>query len=246
MSDPVDALVGRKKKEPDPPDSACSVGWTRPQRVRLADVDNPLSLDGGGSLAPVDVEFETYGELSPARDNAILIFHALSGDAHVAGWDATCEEYGRLWRAKRPGWWDEMIGPSKAFDTSRYCVVCANVLGSCYGTTGPMSPRPDTGEPYALSFPVVTVGDWVRLQVRLLDYLGMADQSERLQAFESVLELPKPLLRYVRVPFDLPPGTLAATKLDGELVQRGLMIAKVPAGQLADAEEEEEEEEEEE
>jgi homoserine O-acetyltransferase len=174
MSDPVDALVGRKKREVDPPDSPRSVGWTRPQHARLADADHPLPLDCGGAIAPVDVEFETYGELSPARDNAILIFHALSGDAHVAGWDAAWEEYRRPWREQAmPHWWDTMVGPGKAFDTSRYFVICANVLGSCYGTTGPMSPHPASGEPYGLRFPPVTVGDWVRLQVRLLDHLGI-------------------------------------------------------------------------
>jgi homoserine O-acetyltransferase len=173
MSDPVDARPTKAKKPIDPPDSPRSVGWTRPRQALLADAARPLPLDCGVTIAPVTVEYETYGEISPAKDNAILIFHALSGDAHVAGWDATWEESGRAWRAKRVGWWDEMIGPGKAFDTSRYFVICANVLGSCYGTTGPTSPNPVSGEPYGLSFPVVTVGDWVRLQVRLLDHLGI-------------------------------------------------------------------------
>lgn len=173
MSDPVDARSGRAKKEPDAPDSPSSVGWTTHHHARLADLADPLPLDCGFTLAPIDVEYETYGTLSPERDNAILIFHALSGDAHVAGWDTTWEEDGRAWRKRRPGWWDEMVGPGKAFDTSRYCVICANVLGSCYGTTGPLSVNEATGEPYGLTFPVVTVGDWVRLQVRLLDHLGI-------------------------------------------------------------------------
>ncbi len=174
MGDVVDAQIGPRKRLPDPPDSPRSVGWTRPQRVRLADERNPLPLDCGLAFQPIEVEFETYGTLSPARDNAILIFHALSGDAHLAGWDLTWKESGRPWReAKIPNWWDSMVGPSKAFDTSRYFVICANVLGSCYGTTGPSSPRPATGRPYGLSFPPVTVGDWVRLQVRLLDHLGI-------------------------------------------------------------------------
>jgi len=121
----------------------------------------------------VTVEYETYGELSPARDNAVMICHALSGDAHVAGWCSHADEDNRPWRKSRPGWWDTLVGPGKAFDTNRYFVIAANVMGSCYGTTGPASPRPDTGQPYALSFPIVTVGDWVRLHVRLLDHLGI-------------------------------------------------------------------------
>lgn len=172
MSDPVDARVGAESRY-EPADSPTSVGRTRPQRVLLADAGDPLPLDGGGSLAPITVEYETYGELSPARDNAVLIFHALSGDAHAAGWCAQWLEDDRPWRESRPGWWDTMIGPGKAFDTSRYQIICANVLGSCYGTTGPSSVNPATGHPYALTFPVVTVGDWVRLQVRLLDHLGI-------------------------------------------------------------------------
>jgi homoserine O-acetyltransferase len=126
----------------------------------------------------VDVEYELYGELNERRDNAILLLHALSGDAHAAGWDTRAEADGRLWRKGRPGWWDAMVGPGKAFETRRYCVICSNVLGSCYGTTGPASPDPATGKRYGLRFPVVTVGDWVRLQERLVSYLGL----ERLLA----------------------------------------------------------------
>lgn len=172
MSDPLDARTDARK-EPDSADSPRSVGWTRPKRVQLADAGSPLELDCGATLAPVTVEYETYGELSAARDNAVLIVHALSGDAHAAGWCRQWREDDRPWRQRKPGWWDEMIGPGKGFDTSRYFVICANVLGSCYGTTGPSSINPATGHPYALDFPVVTVGDWVRLQVRLLDHLGI-------------------------------------------------------------------------
>jgi homoserine O-acetyltransferase len=141
--------------------------------LQLATGQNPFALEMGGSVGPIHVEYETYGELSPGRDNVILITHALSGDAHVAGWDADAKKTGRLWRLKHPGWWDDIVGPGKAIDTSRYFVLCANFLGSCYGTTGPMSDNPATGRPYGLSFPVVTVGDWVQLQARLLDALGI-------------------------------------------------------------------------
>ncbi|MCC7495045.1 MAG: homoserine O-acetyltransferase [Fimbriimonadaceae bacterium] len=188
MSDPANALVGRKKRSSDPPDSPRSVGWVTPQHALLASAANPLPLDCGRHLAPVSVEYETYGALNAARDNAILILHALSGDAHVAGWDATNQapDCARPWRhwcvapdgsdrehGKSPNWWDTMIGPGKAFDTNHFCVICANVLGSCYGTTGPSSLDPATGRPYGLSFPAVTVRDWVRLHARLLDHLGI-------------------------------------------------------------------------
>ncbi|MBC7341033.1 MAG: homoserine O-acetyltransferase [Clostridia bacterium] len=178
MSDPLNLLPAKKSSRFEVPDSPGSVGWTFPQRVQLADATNPLPLEGGGSLAPVEVEYETYGQLNQDASNAILILHALSGDAHVAGWDASAREYGRPWRLDRPGWWDSMVGPGKAFDTRKYFVICSNVLGGCYGTTGPGSVDPATGRPYGLRFPVVTVGDWVRLQERLVSHLGI----ERLWA----------------------------------------------------------------
>jgi homoserine O-acetyltransferase/O-succinyltransferase len=123
-----------------------------------------LSLDGGGALAPVDVAYETYGVLNAAKSNAILILHAFSLDAHAAGISH---------EAGKPGWWDNMIGPGKAFDTAKYFVICSNVLGGCRGTTGPSSINPDTGCPYAMSFPVITVPDMVRLQKMLIDRLGI-------------------------------------------------------------------------
>lgn len=172
MTDPLNASL-RKESAFDPPDSPTSVGWTRPKRVILADQQNSLPLDCGAGLAPVTVEYETYGKLSPAKDNAIFILHALSGDAHAAGWDSEWQRDNRPWRKNRPGWWDEAIGPGKAFDSSIYFIVCANILGSCYGTTGPWEKDPQTGKPYALNFPVVTVDDWVRLHLRLQDYLGI-------------------------------------------------------------------------
>lgn len=123
-----------------------------------------LPLESGVTFGPITVAYETYGTLSPARDNAIVVCHALSGGANAAGWHAG---------AKHPGWWDDMIGPGKAFDTNQYFVISSNVLGSCYGTSGPSSIDPKTGKPYGLTFPVVTIGDMVRLQSRLLDHLGI-------------------------------------------------------------------------
>jgi homoserine O-acetyltransferase/O-succinyltransferase len=122
-----------------------------------------LSLDSGATLTDVDVAYETYGELNAARSNAILVLHAFSGDAHAAG----------INHEGKPGWWDNMIGPGKGFDTSRYFVICTNVLGGCRGTTGPASINPATGCPYAMSFPVITIADMVRLQKMLIDHLGI-------------------------------------------------------------------------
>src|SRR3954454_11921706 len=122
-----------------------------------------VPLDSGQTLTQVDVAYETYGQLNAAHSNAILVLHAFSGDAHAAG----------INHEGKPGWWDNMVGPGKGFDTSRYYVICANVLGGCRGTTGPSSVNPATGCPFAMSFPVITIGDMVRLQKMLVDSLGI-------------------------------------------------------------------------
>ncbi len=124
-----------------------------------------IALDSGATLSPVEIAYETYGELNAAHSNAILITHAFTGDAHAAG---ISHETGK------PGWWDNMIGPGKAFDTDRYFVICSNVLGGCQGTTGPASTNPATGRPYAMSFPVITIRDMVRLQRMLIGHLGIS------------------------------------------------------------------------
>ena len=123
-----------------------------------------ISLDCGATLAPVEVAYETYGTLNASKSNAILVLHAFSGDAHAAG---ISPETGK------PGWWDNMIGPGKGFDTDKYFVICSNVLGGCRGTTGPASINPATGCPYAMSFPVITISDMVRLQKMLIDSFGI-------------------------------------------------------------------------
>jgi homoserine O-acetyltransferase len=123
-----------------------------------------IALESGAVLSPVEVAYETYGVLNAAKTNAILIMHAFSGDAHAAG---IGPETGK------PGWWDNMIGPGKAFDTEKYFVICSNVLGGCRGTTGPSSIHASTGCPYAMSFPVITIPDMVRLQKMLIDHLGI-------------------------------------------------------------------------
>lgn len=142
---------------------AQSVGLVKTQSWTFD--DPPLELDCGRTLSPVTQAYETYGELSPERDNAILIFHALSGDAHVAGYHSPED--------KRPGWWDTMVGPGKAFDTNRYFVICANVIGGCKGSTGPSSINPATGRPYGPTFPILTLSDMVRAQERLVTHLGI-------------------------------------------------------------------------
>jgi homoserine O-acetyltransferase len=124
-----------------------------------------ISLESGAILSPVEVAFETYGKLNAVQSNAILILHAFSGDAHAAG-------IGR--ENGKPGWWDSMIGSGKAFDTDEYFIICSNVLGGCQGTTGPSSVNPETGVPYGMSFPVITIGDMVKLQKMLVDSLGIS------------------------------------------------------------------------
>lgn len=123
-----------------------------------------LELDCGITLAPVDVAYQTYGTLNADRSNAILVTHAFSGDAHAAGTDA---------QTQQKGWWDSMIGPGKGFDTDQHFVICSNVLGGCRGTTGPGSLDPATGQVFAMSFPVITIGDMVRLQAKLIEALGI-------------------------------------------------------------------------
>lgn len=123
-----------------------------------------LVLESGEKLDTVTIAYETYGELNGERTNAILIVHALSGDAHAAGMHRG---------ARKPGWWDDMIGPGKAFDTRKYFVICANVLGGCKGTTGPSSIDPATGKPYGLHFPLISIHDMVDCQRLLVDHLGI-------------------------------------------------------------------------
>lgn len=127
--------------------------------------EDGLVLESGQRLAPVTLAYETYGTLNREKSNAILVEHTLTHDAHAAGYHP-----GR----KRPGWWNDMIGPGKAFDTDKYFVICSNVIGGCKGSTGPSSLNPATGKPYGLDFPIITVKDMVSAQVRLLDHLGIS------------------------------------------------------------------------
>ncbi len=140
-----------------------SVGVTTPQRLRF---DTPLALSSGASIDQYELVYETYGRLNEARSNAVLVCHALNASHHVAGVSASDD--------KDIGWWDNMVGPGKPVDTDRFFVIGVNNLGSCFGSTGPMSPNPATGKPYGPDFPVVTVEDWVNAQARLADALGIA------------------------------------------------------------------------
>jgi len=138
------------------------LGMVQTNYFYFASPPHELMLESGESLGPITVAYETYGTLNDQRSNAILILHALTGDAHAAGFHEGDE---------KPGWWDDMIGPGKAFDTDKYFIICSNVLGGCKGTTGPCSINPKTGKPYGLDFPVIGISDMVKVQKHLIDYL---------------------------------------------------------------------------
>ncbi|MGX8694670.1 MAG: homoserine O-acetyltransferase MetX, partial [Methanobrevibacter sp.] len=128
--------------------------------TKYLNIEEPIELDSGKILEDVTVAYETYGELNKERSNAILICHALTGDAHAAGWHEG---------DKKPGWWEIVIGPGKALDTKKYFIICSNVLGGCKGTTGPSSINPNTGKEYGIDFPVITIKDMVKVQKKLVD-----------------------------------------------------------------------------
>jgi homoserine O-acetyltransferase len=142
-----------------------SVGIVETKYFTFAHPPNEMVLESGAKLGPIQIAYETYGTLNEEKSNAVLILHALSGDAHAAGYHTANDS--------KPGWWDLMIGPGKAFDTDRYFIICSNVLGGCRGTTGPSSLNPATGKPYGLDFPVITIGDMVRAQRELIRHLGI-------------------------------------------------------------------------
>jgi len=184
--------------------AAGSVGTVETQ---FLDLPTPLRLDCGQEIHPLRIAYETYGTLAPARDNVILVCHALSGDAHAAGFSRTPSAESTRdgfaaddrdgTRGKGLGWWDGMIGPGKAFDTDRYFVVSTNLLGGCRGTTGPSSENPATGRPYGSDFPVITVADMVRTERAFLDELGIPRLAAvaggslgGMQAFEWAILFP--------------------------------------------------------
>jgi len=141
-----------------------SVGAVSMQTFTFAQ-DEPFALESGATLSPVTLTYETYGRLNKDKSNVILICHALTGSAHAAGYHSDEDT--------KPGWWDDCIGPNKAFDTNRFFIICSNVLGGCYGSSGPTEIDPTADEPYGLNFPVVTIGDMVNCQVKLVDHFGI-------------------------------------------------------------------------
>jgi homoserine O-acetyltransferase/O-succinyltransferase len=142
-----------------------SAGIVETKHIRVVEGDVPLKLQSGKTLGSIDVAYETYGKINEQGSNVVLICHALSGNAHVAGYNSSEED--------KPGWWDIMIGPGKYIDTNKYFVICSNFLGGCSGTTGPSSVNPATGKPYGMDFPIFTIADMVHVQKRLLDKLGI-------------------------------------------------------------------------
>ncbi len=142
-------------------ESSKSIGIVQTQYFTL---NEELILESGEKLFPVTLAYETYGALNTTKSNAILVLHALSGDAHAAGFHEG---------DKNPGWWDDMIGPGKAFDTNKYFIICSNVIGGCKGSTGPSSINPQTNKPYGLDFPAVTIKDMVNAQSGLVKHLGI-------------------------------------------------------------------------
>jgi homoserine O-acetyltransferase len=141
-----------------------SVEVDHPSSERVVFTGAPLELDCGQQLSPFQVAYTTAGTLNEAKSNAILVCHALTGDQYVASRNPV---------TGKPGWWEIMIGPGKPIDTDRYFVICPNILGGCLGSTGPASINPATGRPWGLDFPVITIGDMVKAQARLIDHLGI-------------------------------------------------------------------------
>src|SRR5690242_20426112 len=151
----IDPAAVARMREADAP---------RNSQVARFGADRPLKLDAGVDLEPFQIAYKTYGTLNAARSNAVLICHALTGDQHVASVHPV---------TKKSGWWETMVGPGRPIDTERYFVICPNVVGACMGTTGPSSTDPQTGKPWGLAFPVITIRDMVRAQAMLLDHLGI-------------------------------------------------------------------------
>jgi len=141
-----------------------SLGIVETKYVTFAEPSNELELENGEKFGPITVAFEAYGKPNSEKTNAVLITHAFSGDAHAAGYHKGDD---------KPGWWDSMIGPGKAFDTDKYYVICSNVLGGCSGTTGPSSINTQTGKPYGLDFPLISINDMVKVQSKLIEHLNI-------------------------------------------------------------------------
>jgi homoserine O-acetyltransferase/O-succinyltransferase len=165
-----------------------SVGIVKTQKLTLTLPPKGLHMECDRYLQPIEIAYETYGTLSPEKDNAILIIHALTGDAHVAGRNVAED--------RKPGWWDFMVGPGKAFDTDRYFIICMNVLGGCKGSTGPASVNPATGKPYSMTFPMLTIGDMVQVQKLVIDQLGIPQLLSMAGGSMGGMQVLEWMLRY--------------------------------------------------
>lgn len=158
--------------------------------TKYYNIPEPIKLDSGEILEDVTVAYETYGELNKEKTNAILICHALTGDAHAAGWHEG---------DKKPGWWEIVIGPGKALDSEKYFIICSNVLGGCKGTTGPSSINPKTGKQYGLDFPVITIGDMVKVQKKLIDSFGIDQLSAVIGGSMGGMQVLDWMVRYPKM-----------------------------------------------
>ncbi|QDT35850.1 homoserine O-acetyltransferase MetX [Stratiformator vulcanicus] len=163
-TDQTTADIETQDGPPAAPASGAEVGLVETRHITLFE-NEPLKTASGDRIGPITVAYETYGELSPERDNAVFLCHALTGDAHAAGRHSLDE--------KKAGWWHRFVGPGRGIDTDQYYVICANVFGGCQGTTGPGSINPATDEPWGLSFPFLTIGDMVTVHAELVRSLGV-------------------------------------------------------------------------
>ena len=160
-------------------------------------IDEPIRLESGKFIDDVTVAYETYGELNKEKSNAILICHALTGDAHAAGWHEG---------DKKPGWWEIIIGPGKVLDSEKYFIICSNVLGGCKGTTGPTSINPKTGHEYGLDFPVITIKDMVNVQKKLIDsfkinqlYAIIGGSMGGMQVLQWIVDYPEMMKKAIPI-----------------------------------------------
>ena len=165
--------------------------------TKYLDISEPIELDSGQTLEEVTIAYETYGELNKEKSNAILICHALTGDAHAAGWHKG---------DKKPGWWEIVIGPGKALDSEKYFIICSNVLGGCKGTTGPSSINPKTKKEYGLDFPVITIKDMVNVQKKLVEhfeinqlYAVIGGSMGGMQVLEWMVSYPKMMKKAIPI-----------------------------------------------
>ena len=153
-----------------------SIGQTKTQFYHFNNQEYPFELKSGAKLTNFTLAYEIYGKLSENKDNAILLFHALSASQHAAGINDSVEGLSVEWDKEcQTGWWEGFIGSGKALDTDKYCIICVNYLGGCYGSTGPYSKNPETGKPYGSDFPRVSIKDIVNSQMELINHLGIKE-----------------------------------------------------------------------